>query len=128
VTSTKLSSASQTKQSSQAIGNQRRNSRAITKVPIQSPQVNSSTAVVDQNDTITTTTTTTAATAAAATATATGGGGGGVGLNHHKLFAFESFDESIRRFQRLREIRKNLRSKYDDQSTQVRRIRPVLRP
>ncbi|CAF2543703.1 unnamed protein product [Rotaria sp. Silwood2] len=31
----------------------------------------------------------------------------------HKLVAFESFDDSIRRFQRLREIRKNLRTKYD---------------
>lgn len=34
----------------------------------------------------------------------------------HKLFSFESFDDSIRRFQRLREIRKNLRTKYDDQT------------
>lgn len=42
------------------------------------------------------------------------------GSNQHKLFAFESFDDSIRRFQRLREIRKNLRTKYDDQTIQVR--------
>ncbi|CAF0936881.1 unnamed protein product [Didymodactylos carnosus] len=35
--------------------------------------------------------------------------------NCHKLFQIESFDDSIRRFQRLREIRKNLRTKYDDQ-------------
>jgi hypothetical protein len=34
----------------------------------------------------------------------------------NKLFAFEPFDDSIRRFQRLREIRKNLRDKYDDHS------------
>lgn len=33
-----------------------------------------------------------------------------------KSFAFESFDDSLRRFQRLREIRKNLRTKYDDHS------------
>lgn len=36
----------------------------------------------------------------------------------HKLFAFESFDDSIRRFQRLREIRKNLRTKYDNYTEQ----------
>ncbi|CAF3840384.1 unnamed protein product [Rotaria magnacalcarata] len=32
----------------------------------------------------------------------------------HQLFAYESFDDSIRRVQRLREIRSNLRTIYDD--------------
>ncbi|CAF0749082.1 unnamed protein product [Didymodactylos carnosus] len=40
------------------------------------------------------------------------------GLNDNnsknKLFQSDSFDDSVRRFQRLREIRKNLRRKYDD--------------
>ncbi|CAF1271396.1 unnamed protein product [Adineta steineri] len=42
--------------------------------------------------------------------------------NNHKLFAFESFDDSIRRYQRLREIRRNLRNKYDDHSSQQTKI------
>jgi hypothetical protein len=70
---------------------QRRNSRTITNVPIQQPVQNIPKNTNEQNG----------------------------GNNNHKLFAFESFDDSIRRFQRLREIRKNLRTKYDDQSQQV---------
>ncbi|CAF0828421.1 unnamed protein product [Rotaria sp. Silwood1] len=35
---------------------------------------------------------------------------------NHKLLTFESFDDSVRRFQRLREIRKNLRTKYNNSS------------
>jgi hypothetical protein len=73
------------------VATQRRNSRTITNVPIQQPTQNIPTNTNDQNG----------------------------GNNHHKLFAFESFDDSIRRFQRLREIRKNLRTKYDDPSQQV---------
>ena len=70
---------------------QRRNSRTITNVPIQQPSQNIPKNTSEQNG----------------------------GNNNHKLFAFESFDDSIRRFQRLREIRKNLRTKYDDQPQQV---------
>ena len=36
-----------------------------------------------------------------------------------KLFAFESFDDSLRRFQRLCEIRKDLRTKYDNHPQQA---------
>lgn len=37
-----------------------------------------------------------------------------VDINESKSFPFESFDDSLRRFQRLREIRKNLRTKYSE--------------
>ncbi len=80
------------KPGSQTVGTQRRNTRTITNVPIQQQQQQTvSTSAKDQNGE----------------------------NNNHKLFAFESFDDSIRRFQRLREIRKHLRTKYDDQSQQV---------
>ncbi|CAF0780278.1 unnamed protein product [Adineta ricciae] len=91
------------KQGSQTDGAHRRHSRTIANVPIQQKQQqNVSTSTNDQ-------------------ATEINGGN-----TNHKLFAFESFDDSIRRFQRLREIRKNLRTKYDDhsQSQSVESTRP----
>lgn len=93
ITPNKSTKTVRPKQGSQTVNPQRRNSRTITNVPIQQQQQNVST---EQN-----------------------GGGGAGAHNNHKLFAFESFDDSIRRFQRLREIRKNLRTKYDEQSQQV---------
>jgi hypothetical protein len=87
----------QQKPGSQTDRPRRRNSRTITNIPIQQKQQQSvSTSTNDQNET-----------------------NGTNNNNNHKLFAFESFDDSIRRFQRLREIRKHLRTKYDDQSQQV---------
>lgn len=86
----------QQKPGSQTERIQRRNVRTITNAPIQQKQQqqNISTSTNNQNEI-------------------------NGANNSHKLFAFESFDDSIRRFQRLREIRKHLRSKYDDQSQQV---------
>ncbi|CAF3387700.1 unnamed protein product [Rotaria sp. Silwood1] len=97
-TTAKTSKTFQPKQGSQTVGTQRRNTRTITNVSIQQPQQqqqqqNISTSVNDQSNT-------------------------NDENNNHKLFAFESFDDSIRRFQRLREIRKNLRTKYDERSQQ----------
>ncbi|CAF3352032.1 unnamed protein product [Rotaria socialis] len=88
-TATKTTKTFQPKPGSQTVGIQRRSSRTITNVPIQ--QTNISTNINDQKDK-------------------------NEANNNHKLFAFESFDDSIRRFQRLREIRKHLRTKYDDRS------------
>ncbi|UJR35356.1 hypothetical protein I4U23_028113 [Adineta vaga] len=99
----KTPKSSQQKQGSQTEGPQRRHSRTITNVPIQQKQhQNVSTSTNDQNEI-------------------------NDGNTNHKLFAFESFDDSIRRFQRLREIRKNLRTKYDDhlQQQSVESIRPA---
>ena len=91
----KVSSTFQPKRGSQTVGTQRRNSRTITHVPPQQQQQQQhSTNTNDHNGTT-------------------------AGNGNHKLFTFESFDDSIRRFQRLREIRKNLRTKYDDHSQQV---------
>ena len=88
------------KQGSQTVATPRRNSRTITNVPIQQqPSQNLSNNTANDRH---------------------GGNHNNNNNNNnnnttHKLFAFESFDDSIRRFQRLREIRKNLRTKYDDQ-------------
>lgn len=92
------------KPGSQTVATPRRNSRTITNVPIQQqPSQNlANTAANDQHGT---------------------GGGKDNNANNHKLFAFESFDDSIRRFQRLREIRKNLRTKYDEQPTPSVQVR-----
>ncbi|CAF3481902.1 unnamed protein product [Rotaria sordida] len=96
-TTAKTSKTLEPKQGSQTVGTQRRNTRTITNVSIQQQQQqqqqNISPSVNDQNNT-------------------------NDGNNNNKLFAFESFDDSIRRFQRLREIRKNLRTKYDERSQQ----------
>ena len=91
----KVSSTFQPKRGSQTVGTQRRNSRTITHVPLQQQEQQHSTNGTNNN-------------------------GIAAGNGNHKLFTFESFDDSIRRFQRLREIRKNLRTKYDDHSQQVR--------
>ncbi|CAF0965001.1 unnamed protein product [Rotaria magnacalcarata] len=88
-TTTKATKSFQPKPGSQTVGIQRRNSRTITNVSIQQPNI--STNINDQKDK-------------------------NEANNNPKLFAFESFDDSIRRFQRLREIRKHLRTKYDDRS------------
>ncbi|CAF0717333.1 unnamed protein product [Adineta steineri] len=93
------SKTSQQKPGSQTEGPQRRYTRTITNIPIQQKQLqNVSTSTNEQNE--------------------TNGVDNNNNNNNHKLFAFESFDDSIRRFQRLREIRKNLRTKYDNHSHQ----------
>ncbi|UJR10526.1 hypothetical protein I4U23_014729 [Adineta vaga] len=48
--------------------------------------------------------------------------------NDHKPFSFESFDDSMRRFQRLREVRKNLRYKYDDSPSPPPKTNEILQP
>lgn len=88
--SSKSTAAIPPKRVTQTVGTPRRNSRVITNIPIQQ-EISSTEQNGINNDT----------------------------NNNHKLFAFESFDDSIRRFQRLREIRKNLRNKYDDQTTKT---------
>lgn len=91
-TTVKVNPALPQKRTSQTIGTNRRNSRTITNIPVQS--LNDSTTEHDLSN-----------------------NNHNNNNNNHKLFAFESFDDSIRRFQRLREIRKNLRNKYEDRST-----------
>lgn len=92
------------KPGSQTVATPRRNSRTITNVPIQQqPSLNLANTANDQHN--------------------GGGGNNNNNANSHKLFAFESFDDSIRRFQRLREIRKNLRTKYDEQPTPPAQVR-----
>jgi hypothetical protein len=98
----KINTHSQAKRGSPSVITPRRNSRTITNVPIQQQ-----TPPVPSQPKETTAPPTTHS-------------------NQQKLFAFESFDDSLRRFQRLREIRKNLRTKYEDQTAPVRFIDDVI--
>ncbi|CAF1315648.1 unnamed protein product [Adineta ricciae] len=48
--------------------------------------------------------------------------------NNHETFPFESFDDSMRRFQRLREVQQNLRYKYDEPPTPPAKVGVITQP